>query len=514
MGVELLFMTTANAAADAVAKLLHLAKQGDAAAQADIGKIYYEGADSAGVSQNYDEALRWVRLAVIQGHAGAQTCFATMYLEGAAIAQNYDEAVRWFVAAAKQGSAAAQFNLGCIYEKGLDFSTRRDYKEAVKWYSQAAQQGHAGAQLNLAGMYEKGMGVLPDVRAAVNLFYEAAHRGEAAAYQALLRIADDGDAQVQFHLGQIYEQGMQNGGAQQQADYYTAIKWYYRAAKQWHDDARAALEALAAPRNPPLSTDDSDALAQVLFALGDQYYGDSSVHAKDEARLYRLAVEHGSEDALGVLSGLAEDGRGGACVAMGELCESGRGVPQNFLRALTWYYAATDWQMNQDEVVGKVARLLERVEQTSDEALLYQVAEAYHYEYRDYAAAVAWYRKAADKGHTKAQYQLGLLYERGEQVPQNYDEAVRWYYSAAEQGDANAQYKVGCLHESGSEVKQDYKEAYVWFSLAMVNVPSIVSSEVPAQRRAQVAAQLSPDEIVRAQKEAQRRLEAARALAG
>src|SRR5258708_34225129 len=62
---------------------------------------------------------------------------------------------------------------------------------------------------------------------------------------------------------------------------------------------------------------------------------------------------------------------------------------------------------------------------------------------QDYAEAVRWYRKAAEKGDAKAQYGLGFMYREGQGVPQDYAEAVRWYRKAADQGDAKAQRALG-----------------------------------------------------------------------
>lgn len=56
----------------------------------------------------------------------------------------------------------------------------------------------------------------------------------------------------------------------------------------------------------------------------------------------------------------------------------------------------------------------------------------------DFAEAVAWYRKAADKDNPAAQYRLGRLYERGEGVDENREEAIKLYRKSARQGYANA----------------------------------------------------------------------------
>ena len=57
---------------------------------------------------------------------------------------------------------------------------------------------------------------------------------------------------------------------------------------------------------------------------------------------------------------------------------------------------------------------------------------------QDYNEAAKWYRKAAEQGYEKAQYNLGNSYYYGRGVSQDYNEAAKWYRKAAEQGDADA----------------------------------------------------------------------------
>jgi TPR repeat protein len=85
---------------------------------------------------------------------------------------------------------------------------------------------------------------------------------------------------------------------------------------------------------------------------------------------------------------------------------------------------------------------------------------------RDYAEAIAWYQKAAERGDVKAQYNLGEAYHKGEGVSKNNAEAVRWYRMAAEQGHAKAKYCLGVMYHNGEGVPKDYVEAYFWLSLA------------------------------------------------
>ena len=113
---------------------------------------------------------------------------------------------------------------------------------------------------------------------------------------------------------------------------------------------------------------------------------------------------------------------------------------------------------------------------------------------QDYKEAVKWYRLAAEpdqvnQGVTAAQYYLGWIYQNGQGVPQDYKEAVKWYRLAAEQGrfnlcgsitmylksencvenkniSAKAQFELGAMYQNGLGVSQDYKEAVKWYRLS------------------------------------------------
>jgi TPR repeat protein len=84
----------------------------------------------------------------------------------------------------------------------------------------------------------------------------------------------------------------------------------------------------------------------------------------------------------------------------------------------------------------------------------------------DFKEAVRWYRMAAEQGEAKAQFNLGVMYAKGQGVPQDFKEAMQWYYLAAMQGDADAQHNLGVMYAKGEGVPQDYVLAYMWFNLA------------------------------------------------
>ena len=72
----------------------------------------------------------------------------------------------------------------------------------------------------------------------------------------------------------------------------------------------------------------------------------------------------------------------------------------------------------------------------------------------------------AEAGDAFAQFNLGNVYYKGTDVPQDYKEAVKWYTKSAEQGFADAQCSLGSCYEKGEGVNQDIKEAVKWWKKA------------------------------------------------
>ena len=86
---------------------------------------------------------------------------------------------------------------------------------------------------------------------------------------------------------------------------------------------------------------------------------------------------------------------------------------------------------------------------------------------RDYEAAVALYRRAAEQGNALGQGNLGAMYANGWGVPQDDEIAVRWYRRAVQQGSTRAQNGLGSMHREGrGGLSQDDREAIRWFRLS------------------------------------------------
>ncbi len=116
----------------------------------------------------------------------------------------------------------------------------------------------------------------------------------------------------------------------------------------------------------------------------------------------------------------------------------------------------------------------------------------------------------AEQGNPLAQLKLGLLYEAGISVPQNYREAQRWYHSAADQGLYFAQYKLGLSYAQ----QENYIHAHMWINLAaaaqgnqiradidqenQIRATLIQGHRIAARKRKEVAALMSPMDIAKA----------------
>jgi uncharacterized protein len=85
---------------------------------------------------------------------------------------------------------------------------------------------------------------------------------------------------------------------------------------------------------------------------------------------------------------------------------------------------------------------------------------------QDYAMGMRWMRIAADKGLADAQNEVGFLYQRGLGVERNAAEAVKWFRLAADQGSAVAQNNLADTYLLELGVPQNLGEAFKWYRIA------------------------------------------------
>ena len=72
----------------------------------------------------------------------------------------------------------------------------------------------------------------------------------------------------------------------------------------------------------------------------------------------------------------------------------------------------------------------------------------------------------AQNGDARAQFNVGMLYLKGEGVPQDYKEARFWFEKAARHGLADAQTSLATLYRDGLGTSADLAQAMQWFEKA------------------------------------------------
>ena len=254
-------------------------------------------------------------------------------------------------------NAQAQFTLGRMYYKGD--GVPRDLHEAARWFHKAAEQGHAPAEEALRRQ---------DIRQA--------HKDNIAAEfeelarprrEALLRRAQEGDAEARYELGEAYSSG-ELGLPEDEAQ---AIIWYRRAGEQDHVAAQRALA---------------------------KRYQDGIGVPKDTAealKWYRRAGELGDEISREKLA---------------HMYRTGDGVPRDMQQALVWYRKlAEGGSLNSMEEIAKIYAAGDGVP-------------------RDMQQALVWYRKLAYRDpHSGSPEEIARIYDKGDGVPRDKLLAAAWY---------------------------------------------------------------------------------------
>jgi TPR repeat protein len=131
---------------------------------------------------------------------------------------------------------------------------------------------------------------------------------------------------------------------------------------------------------------------------------------------------------------------------------------------------------------------------------------------RSCSRATKWFYEAAIQGDAKAQYNLGVMYEKGQGVLQNATNAAMWYRKAARnghsgaqynlgvmyqdgQGDSQAQFNVGGMYVKGLGVPQDLVQAYIWLDLSASH-----GSQRALQLQDTIIQEMTPTQLAEARK--------------
>jgi TPR repeat protein len=202
--------------------LQRMADQGNARAQAELGRAYYFG---LGVTHNNSLAFKMLSAAATANDPDGQFYLAMLYSEGDGVLPNDDMSVQWLKKASDSGHAQAQRALPQA-EQIAENRKKGNAEAALKLATvrAAAESGNLESQRTLANYYIEGIGVAQDANSAIEWYKKAAQAGDVVATR---------------QIGVIYDKGR---GVP--VDYAETVKWYRIAAEKGDPQAQYNLGIL------------------------------------------------------------------------------------------------------------------------------------------------------------------------------------------------------------------------------------------------------------------------------
>ncbi len=117
--------------------------------------------------------------------------------------------------AEKEVASEEKVSVEEAFKRGEKAYEEQNLTEAMRWYKTAADQGHAQAQLHVGNLYTDGEGVTQDYEEALRWFRKA---------------AEQGDNEALNNIGWFYLSGW---GVSQ--DYGQAMEWFQKAADKGNE---------------------------------------------------------------------------------------------------------------------------------------------------------------------------------------------------------------------------------------------------------------------------------------
>lgn len=431
------------------------ADQNDAEALRVLSALSSQG---RGVDQSEKEAYKYMRRAADLGSPEAQYELANMLANGRGMPRDTGAALIWARKAAEQGNINAQMYVG--RELLASFEQERK-NEGAAFLQKAAEAGQAQAALFLAGVFSAGQfGLAKD---------------EKRAEQLLLPAAEQGNADCQFMLAALYQNGQVFADRRDQVH-----KWLSQSAKGGN---AKAIEALQRANKPVDVVQDETVYEDVATGgdaetqrrLGKTYVEEAatpellprgvellkSAAAKDDAEalfiLARLAatgrgMDQSDNEAFKYMSRAAELGSPEAQYALANMLADGKGTPRDTEAAMMWGrkaaeqgYAPAQFVMGRalissmdQESKNEGINLLSKAAQAGQvDAVLLLATAIGKGEYglmKDEARAEELLLLWAEKGNAKCQFVLAALYQHGDSFADRRGDAQIWLKRAADNG--------------------------------------------------------------------------------
>jgi hypothetical protein len=107
-------------------------------------------------------------------------------------------------------------------------------------------------------------------------------------------------------------------------------------------------------------------------------------------------------------------------------------------------------------------------------------------------------QRLAAQGDADAEWQMGVRYHNGEDVPHDDAQAMQWFERSAQQGNVAAEGALGAYYWAGRGVPEDLSKAYFWSTIALAQ-----GDENSKIRLEGLSSQMTPSQINAARQQAE-----------
>ncbi|KAI8888324.1 HCP-like protein [Backusella circina FSU 941] len=486
----------------------HIAEHGDTDVQFQVGFAY----EYSVLEPNYMEAYKWYTMAK-DSHKDAMYHLGLLYEKGLGVSQSYQKSNQLYQQASQLGSSDALYQLGNVYRHGRGVEI--DSEKAIRCYTRAAKLGDPKHQCELGSLYEDGELVQKSILEALKWYTKAYLQGydrigpkldtmdvgkpyEDFFFKKLfrnLRVASCG----YFRLNENYEYGVYSGvnyrlgslyAFGQGTDKNLRMAWDYFSKK--YDRFHGALieNFLFLKYNGLSSSQKSDILKAFeedeVFVnqmnVEEQYtfgmiFFDGIVHTQNIVRenvkkgytpidaqdkndpSQYIVIERDYSRAFRCLKKAGDKNHAEALLQLGVMYHCGYGVDQNSEQGERYFDKAT---VQDAEFMGPIATL-------------YHISK----EIQNFTKAFEWYKRlekrlgeeldetGRDKTNERVQSGLGLLYEYGNGVEQDYQKAIAYYKKLTDVHMSIGTHRLALMYYYGKGVPVDYKESFDLFKKAI-----------------------------------------------
>lgn len=409
---------------------------------------------------DYRNAFDYFQDGAALGNASAMYYLGLMFENGNWIQRDYLKAEEWYEKAAKSGNSdaskklsALRNNVDYLLRAGVKNYKERNYQKALYYFQKAAEQNESNAMCYLGVMCFNGYGVEKDVMKAAEWYEKSAKLGNATAstnlanlqesheylyslglrrfqtgnyawaVDSFVKAAAKGNSDAMYYLGLIYERGY--GG---EKDPLKAEEWYKKAAAKGNSDARKKLSVKEKKEENKDKKGKTETIENKKEREAKAEEKNEDLKAQSAEELFRSGFEKYEKgeysDARKLLLKAAEMNNSDAMRYLGAICL----VYKDYANGVKWYERSAE--LKNDHAM-------------FDLGILYQKGND---GIRDVGKAIKWYEKAGNLGNVLAMKELGNIYYYGNGVQKNYVKAREWYTKAANLGDSDSRVMLNVMN--------------------------------------------------------------------